>query len=320
MVFEQVRLTLPTVGNLLSRKKISDVRLLQKHSTIVVFVIKYTVYAGDSVTTEVYAFNNLPESVNTKATVTVYYNGKAQETYQTEICIKTVGTTYGGEIKTHIPNDFIGNIRVIAKLDNGAGITCDEVEYEVKAPLMKVKTCPVILSEKLECVRQVCDDRENGNILFADRDYYLEHHTELEKEAENGKKVVVFIDKPLNILGEDIIFRIHALEEEVRANNFVARSERSKYTKEFDETAFQNFYNTEKGYQDLTAGFKFEWNGAEEILYTYEDTNDEKYTQAEIAEKKNVTQGYVSKYLSKIKKTNRRNGSRRNDIKRRTKS
>ena len=88
---------------------------------------------------------------------------------------------------------------------------------------------------------------------------------------------MVFIDKPLNVLGEDIIFRIHMLEEEVRANNFVARSETSKYTKEFEETAFQNFYNTEKDYQDLTAWFKFEWSGAEEILYTYEDTNDPKY-------------------------------------------
>lgn len=238
---------------------------------------QYTVYAGDSITTEVYAFNDLPESVNTKATVTVYYNGKAQETYQTEICAKAVGTTYGGEIVTNIPKDYTGTIRIVARLENGNETTYDEAEYEVKAPLIKAKTCPVVLSEKLECVRQVCDERENAGILFTDRDYYLEHQAMLEKEAENGKKVVVFIDKPLNVLGEDIIFRIHTLEEEVRANNFVARSERSKYTKEFDETAFQNFYNAEMGYQDLTAWFKFEWNGAEEILYTYEDSNDPKY-------------------------------------------
>lgn len=238
---------------------------------------KYTVYAGDSVTTEVYAFNDLPKSVNTQAIVTVYYNGKAQETYKTEINAKAVGTTYGGEIVTNIPKDFTGNIRVVAKLDNGKETTYDEVEYEVKTPLVKAKKRPVILSEKLECVGQVCDERIDENILFADREYYIDHQEEIEKAAENGKKVVVFIDKPLNVLGEDIIFRIHTLEEEVRANNFVARSETSEYTKEFEETAFQNFYNAEKDYQDLTAWFKFEWDGAEEILFTYEDTNDLKY-------------------------------------------
>ena len=84
-------------------------------------------------------------------------------------------------------------------------------------------------------------------------------------------------DKPLNILGEDIVFRVHTLEEEVRANNFVARNEKSKFTKEFAEMDFQNFYNAKTDYQDLTAWFKFEWSDCEEILYTYEDTNDPKY-------------------------------------------
>ena len=83
--------------------------------------------------------------------------------------------------------------------------------------------------------------------------------------------------KPLHILGEDIVFRVHTLEEEVRANNFVARSTESKFTKEFAEMDFQNFYNAKADYQDLTAWFKFEWSDAEEILYTFEDTNEPKY-------------------------------------------
>ena len=124
---------------------------------------------------------------------------------------------------------------------------------------------------------QVCEERVDENILFVDRDYYLSNQETLEKQAERGKKVVVFIDKPLNVLGENIIFSVHILEEEVRANNFVARSEASKYTKEFNEMAFQNFYNAEKDYQDLTAWFKFEWKDAEEILYTFEDSDDPKY-------------------------------------------
>jgi hypothetical protein len=238
---------------------------------------KYTVYAGDTLITEVYIFNDTPRKEKTLATVAVYYNGELKESYQTEIQAKAVGTTYGGEIETKIPMDFFGKIQVVAKMENGNEITYDEVEYEVKQPLIKAKSRPIILSKKLKCVELLCDERINGNILFTDRDYYLENQEYLEQEVERGKKVVLFIDKPINILGEDIIFHIHTLEEEVRANNFIARSATSKYTKEFDETAFQNFYNAEKDYQDLTAWFKFEWEGAEEILYTFEDCADEKY-------------------------------------------
>ena len=42
MVLHNIALTLTVVGNLLSRKKISDVRLLQKHIAIVFFVVKYS--------------------------------------------------------------------------------------------------------------------------------------------------------------------------------------------------------------------------------------------------------------------------------------
>ncbi len=238
---------------------------------------KYTVYAGDSFTTEIYAFNDTPQSVKTKAVVTVYYNGKAEETYETDINAKEVGTTYGGEIKTIVEKDFAGKIRIVAKLINGNEVTYDEVEYVVKPPLVKSSKTPVILSEKLESVKKVCDGLIDENILFTDRDYYLHNQEALETAAKQGKKVVVFIDKPLNVLGEDIVFRIHTLEEEVRANNFVARSETSEYTKEFAETDFQNFYNEKKDYQDLTAWFKFEWTGAKEILYTFEDVADPQY-------------------------------------------
>ena len=114
-------------------------------------------------------------------------------------------------------------------------------------------------------------------MIFADDDYFYEHREELEAKAKDGCRLVVITNKPLHILGEDIVFRVHTLEEEVRANNFVARSENSKFTKEFAEMDFQNFYNAKTDYQDLTAWFKFEWSGAEEILYTFEDTSDPKY-------------------------------------------
>ena len=77
--------------------------------------------------------------------------------------------------------------------------------------------------------------------------------------------------------GDDVIFPVHTLAEEVRANNFVARSDTSVYTKEFGEEDFKDFYNADKGYRDITAWFKFEWRDAEEILYTFEDSDDKKY-------------------------------------------
>lgn len=238
---------------------------------------KFTVYAGTSITTEIYAFNDVNKNVNTAVTATVYFNGKAVKTYETSICAKAVSTTYGGEIITAIPKDFVGEVKVVAKMNGVDEITYDEVVYQVKAPLVKAKSRPVILSEKLDCVNAVCEGEVNENLLFVDRDYYLENQEKLEEEVKNGKTVFVNVDKPLNVLGEDIAFRVHTLEEEVRANNFIARSDSHEYTKEFDATAFKNFYNADKDYQDLTAWFKFYWTNSTEILYTFEDTDEEKY-------------------------------------------
>ena len=48
MVLRNIALTLPAVGNLLSCKIISDVRLLQKHIAIVFFIIQYFAYCFDT--------------------------------------------------------------------------------------------------------------------------------------------------------------------------------------------------------------------------------------------------------------------------------
>ena len=58
---------------------------------------------------------------------------------------------------------------------------------------------------------------------------------------------------------------------------------------------FQNFYNANTDYQDLTAWFNLEWLDSEEILYTFEDTSDPKYALHKkhkmIAALKNTTKG-----------------------------
>ncbi len=177
---------------------------------------------------------------------------------------------------TKIPEGKTGTIKVVAKLENGNEITYDEVEYVVKERVTSAGATPELLGERVQAVKRVCQGERTESVIFADDDF-AEHQEELEQKAAQGARLIVVTDKPLNVLGEDIIFRVHTLEEEVRANNFVARSETSKFAKEFAEMNFQNFYNAKTDYQDLTAWFKFEWSDCEEILYTFEDTNDPQY-------------------------------------------
>ena len=238
---------------------------------------KYVVYEGGTLTTEIYALNDTAKDVEVKATASVYFNGEEIASYTTENTATGVACTYLSEILTKIPEDKMGVIKVVAKLENGNEITYDEVEYVVREKVAKAQKTPMLFGERVQCIARICDGSTIEKVIFADDDYFYEHREELEARAKGGCRLVVITNKPLHILGEDIIFRVHTLEEEVRANNFVARSETSKFTKEFAEMDFQNFYNAKTDYQDLTAWFKFEWSDAEEILYTFEDTNEPKY-------------------------------------------
>jgi hypothetical protein len=238
---------------------------------------KYAVYAGDKLTTELYALNDTSKAASVKAEVSVYFNGEEIASYSCEGVAKEVACTYLGEIPTYAPEKS-GVVKVVARLDFDGEITYDEVEYAVKEKSKKASFKPLLLGDGAQAIARVCEGDMSERVIFADVDYFSENQELLEKKAESGARVVVITDRPLNILGEDIIFRIHTLEEEVRANNFVARSETSRFTSEFDEMDFKNFYNEKTDYQDLTAWFKFEWEGAEEILYTFEDTSDPKYS------------------------------------------
>ena len=238
---------------------------------------KYVVYAGDSVTTELYALNDTANSVAVKAEVSVYFNGAEIASYALENIAAGVACTYLSEIVTRIPERETGVMRVVARLENGEEITYDEVEYTVKARVQKAKQKPLLFGERVQAVERICENIPTEQVIFTDDDYFYAHQEELEGKAKEGCRLVIVTNKPLNVLGENILFRIHTLEEEVRANNFIARSETSKFTKEFAEMDFQNFYNAKTDYQDLTAWFKFEWSDCEEILYTYEDVNDPQY-------------------------------------------
>ena len=238
---------------------------------------KYVVYTGDTLTTEIYALNDTSKDVAVKVQASVYFNGEEIAAYACENTAMGVACTYLSEILTKLPEDKTGVIKVVAKLENGDEITYDAVEYVVKEKVEKAQKTPRLLGDRVQSVKRICEGEQTDKVIFVDDDYFAEHREELENKAKDGCRLIVVTNKPLHILGEDIVFRVHTLEEEVRANNFVARSESNKFTKEFAEMDFQNFYNAKTDYQDLTAWFKFEWSGAEEILYTFEDTSDPKY-------------------------------------------
>ena len=212
-----------------------------------------------------------------KATTSVYFNGEEIASYGCKNTATGVACTYLSESSTEIPENKTGIMKVVARLENGNETTYDEVEYVVKEKMIKAQKTPMLLGDRVQAVKQVCDGSPTDSVIFADEDYFYEHRKELEDKAKDGCCLIVVTNNPLHILGEDIVFRVHTLEEEVRANNFVARSASNKFTKEFTEMDFQNFYNAKTDYQDLTAWFKFEWSGSEEILYTFEDSSDPKY-------------------------------------------
>ena len=238
---------------------------------------KYVVYTGDTLTTELYALNDGANDTPVSVQASVYFNDEEIASYYTENTATGVACTYLSEIITQIPDGKTGKIKVVAAMRNGAETTYDEVEYIIKPKVQKANATPLLCGERVQAVARVCEGEQTEKVVFVDDDYFYENQEELEEKAKNGCRLIIVTNKPLNVLGEDIAFRVHTLEEEVRANNFVARSETSKFTQEFAEMDFQNFYNAKTDYQDLTAWFKFEWSDCEEILYTYVDTSDPKY-------------------------------------------
>lgn len=236
-----------------------------------------TVYAGDEVVSEIYMFNDRPEKVGYTLTASVYLGEELVLTYKKSGDCDEVIQTYVGEIATKIPDGYCGKIAVKVQSETKYGVTFDEMIYFSKPKVEKVDLLPEICGERVKDVAKICGNDKTDKIIVCDGDYFTVNQREIENRVKNGAKAIVFIDKSLNVIGDDVIFPVHTIAEEVRANNFVARSRTSKYTEEFGEEDFKDFYNAEKDYRDLTAWFKFDWKDSEEILYTFEDSDDPEY-------------------------------------------
>ncbi len=235
---------------------------------------KYVVYSGDTVKAELFILNDTPNKVTVETRLNLLLDGKLVKSYKVTADGEGAIQTYVGGIEFKVPENFVGKIEILAEDNNG---TYDSVEFYSKPHIKKASKTPVFLGTGNEPIKLICDGPEDKNTIIATRDYFVDHQQELEDFAFNGGKLIVTVDKPLNVLGEDIGFRVHVSAEEVEANVWVARSEESVYTKEFDEMDFKNFYNQEMDYQELTNWVKFFWTDSKEILYTFEDTTDPKY-------------------------------------------
>lgn len=236
----------------------------------------FTVYSGDTIKGEVYALNDYPTQEDFTVKLNLLLNGKRVEGYKVKVKANGVSSDYIGEINYKLPNDFVGKVEIIAEAE-GREVTYDNLTYVVKPKFNKATKTPVIYGESLQSIKGLCEGEVDKNIVFTEVNYFIENQQQLEDFAKNGGKLIVVTNRPLNILDEDVNFRIHTLEEEVGASNWVDRNPNSVYTKEFDQMDFKNFYNAKKDYQDLTCWFKFNWKGAKEVLFTYKDTGEEKY-------------------------------------------
>ena len=234
---------------------------------------KYVVYSGDVIPTEIYAFNDRPDDKNLKISVSVYLDGNEIKSYKLDGVAKAASATYMGEIKTCLPGIKSGNIKIVTRMECDRELTYDSVDYVIKPPVVPAAFTPEIYGERVSSVKKVCSGELSDRVIISDCDYFREHQDELEAKAKAGCRLVIFMNKPLNVIGDDVIFLTHEDDTECASKNLVYRSKISPFTKEFDEYDFKNFYNAELDYQDVTARYRFNWQGSEEILYVYDRAN-----------------------------------------------
>ena len=234
---------------------------------------KHVVYENDTVITEFYGLNDTNKDANAKVEISVYYDGKLKNSYQKEFLAKACASTYIGDV-TVKPDGYIGKISIVAKMTVGDCVTYDTDDFETHPLNTKATSVPVIYGDKLQEIANLCTGSQNKNVVFCDNVEYRKRQDELEEMAFNGARIIVFTNRPINVLDENIIFKIHNIEEELSSTKVIAyHSEDNKFVKEFPYAAFSNIYNEDVDYRDLIAWFHFDWENSEEILYDLADTS-----------------------------------------------
>lgn len=236
---------------------------------------KYVVYDDDSVITEFFALNDLPIEKSATVRASVYYDGKLQYSYEKKITATATASTYLGDI-TVKPKGFFGTVKIVAEMTVGNEKTYDELSFEVRPRNKKAKFIPTIYSDKLQEIVSLCKGEVSEKIIFCDNDTYRANQDELEEKAFNGARVIIFTNRPINVLDENIIFKIHNFPEEVgTTKRVVYHNVQHPFVEEFPQMALKDIYNADTDYQDLISWFHFDWPGSTEILYGLVNDNSD---------------------------------------------
>lgn len=236
---------------------------------------KRTIYNDDSVITEFYALNDTIKEEKAVINASVYYNDVLSASYKKEFVVNPTSSTYVGDIKLE-PKDVVGKIKVVAEMFVNGQRTQDMIEYEVLPRNKKANKIPLILSDKLKGIESLCDGEVDEKLIFCDNVYYRANQDDIEQKIKNGARAVVFTVLPINVFDENIVFKVHNLEEELgTTKKMVWRNKESVFVKEFDEMAFDNLYNADGQYLDLFAWHHFDWENSEEILYDMLDESSD---------------------------------------------
>ena len=238
---------------------------------------KKVIYCDDTAITEVYALNDTAKNENATVRASVYFDGVLQSTFEKQLIANSTACTYAGDVLVE-PNGFIGDIKVVAEMFVGDNRTQDIFEFKTLKRNEKAKKTPLILSQNLTDIKTLCNGALDENIIFCDNVYYRENQDYIEQKIKDGARAVVFTVLPINVFDENVIFKVHNLEEELgTTKRMVWRNQQSEFVKEFDEMAFDNLYNKNGDYQDLFAWHHFDWQGSEEILYDLIDESSDVY-------------------------------------------
>ena len=228
---------------------------------------KSLVYDDDSVITEFFALNDLAVDKKTTVRASVYYDGKLQCSYEKTAVAKATAATYLGDVIVK-PKGFFGTVEIVAEMTVDGEKTYDSLSFEVKPRNKKASFVPTIYSDKLQEIVGLCEGEVSEKVIFCDNDSYRAMQDELEEKAFNGARVIVFTNRPINVLDENILFKVHNLAEELGTTKVLLyHNPEHPFVKEFPPISLKNIYNADTDYQDLIAWFHFDWQGSEEILY-----------------------------------------------------
>ena len=225
------------------------------------------IYNDETLSVKLFALNDTAKDENAEITASIYFNEKLVGTYRAVGIAESVSATYFGDV-TISPNGFNGEVRVVAKMQANGGTTYDQACFEATPRNKKARYTPIILSEKLKSLENLCEGEINENIIFCDNVSFRTKQDELEEKAKNGAKVIIFTDKPINVLDENIIFKIHKLEEELGTTKVLAwHNPENKYVEEFSQMTFKDIYDKNSDCKTLISWFHFDWKDSEEILF-----------------------------------------------------